>query len=131
MAKSLNGVDFKNFSIEHIMPETKNEKWAYIPDEGYQGLISSIGNLTLVSQPINAAMQNNAFEFKQEIYGNDPCPLTKSLASPIRTITKNTIFDKSISAFNYDPVPSKWDEPEISRRAESIVNLAEYVWFRK
>ena len=57
-----------NLSIEHIMPQTSTSYWEegwYIGEE-YTGLVNTIGNLTLVTNPDNSAAGNKDFETKRK-----------------------------------------------------------------
>jgi hypothetical protein len=129
LASSLDGADYSNYTIEHIMPQTKAAGWPNLPDDDYRNLVSSIGNLTLVDGSDNASLQNKSFNEKQKIYEKQSCRLTSSLAKQIQTGTTQTRFDRAILAFNYLQVPTKWDKEEIDRRTKSMVSLAEFIWF--
>jgi uncharacterized protein with ParB-like and HNH nuclease domain len=129
MASSLDGADYSNYTIEHIMPRTKTPSWPNLPDNEYKNLVSSFGNLTLVSDSDNASLQNKSFIDKQKIYAAQSCRLTSSIAKQIQTGTTQTRFDRAIQTFHYSPVPTKWDKEEIDRRTKSMVALAEFIWF--
>ncbi|MFS9605064.1 HNH endonuclease family protein, partial [Klebsiella pneumoniae] len=64
-------LDMSNLSIEHIMPQTSTSYWeekAGTSGEEYTGLVNTIGNLTLVTNPDNSAAGNKDFETKKKIF---------------------------------------------------------------
>lgn len=130
MAYVLDGSHHNSSTIEHVMPETTTKFWPKLPKDKYKDLVTSLGNLTLLTGPDNSSLKNKPFNEKQQVYENISCRLTNSLAKNINTGTNNTVFDKAIAAFNYAS-PSKWDEDEINKRTRHMINLAEYIWFNK
>lgn len=62
-------VNFSNLSIEHIMPQTRNDAWtrADISDEEYDNFKHRIGNLTLATERDNSAMGNKFFDYKRDV----------------------------------------------------------------
>ena len=130
LGESLDDIDHSGFTIEHIMPEEKSTGWKHVKEsaEEYQALVSSIGNLTLISQSGNSSLKNKDFDSKKQVYNNQTL-LTKTIVESVNTGTKNTKLDKAIKAFNYDPAGGTWNKREIQRRANALRNLAEYIWF--
>jgi len=55
-------------TLEHIMPQTKNEEWRKVTGEKYdqihENFLNNIGNLTLTAY--NSKYSNKSFKFKQE-----------------------------------------------------------------
>ena len=130
LGESLDDIDHSGFTIEHIMPEEKSTGWKHVKEsaEEYQALVSSIGNLTLISQSGNSSLKNKDFDSKKQVYNNQTL-LTKTIVESVNTGTKNTKLDKAIKVFNYDPAGGTWNKQEIQRRANALRNLAEYIWF--
>jgi hypothetical protein len=70
-----------------------------------RGLIHTIGNLTAVTQPLNAAMKNVSFN------------------------EKKGYFRESVLALNrYFETIMNWDEQAIQKRAETLFTIAVKVW---
>jgi uncharacterized protein with ParB-like and HNH nuclease domain len=128
MAAKLDGANYDNYTIEHILPETHNEGWIKLEEKEYNEYASMLGNLTLVAGSDNSSLKNRPFNDKVPIYAASPCRLTSSLAQKIVTGTKDTKYDKAIQAFNYNIVPTKWEQPEIIERQKAITRLAEFIW---
>lgn len=130
MAIRLDGANYSDYTIEHIMPQTKTSGSSNLNEDEYKNLVSSIGNMTLVHSSDNSSLKNKNFIEKQKIYSSQSCRFTSSLAKELQTGTNKTKFDRAIKIFNYSPIPTKWDQEEIDRRAKSMVNLAEHIWFK-
>ncbi len=123
-------VTFQLPSIEHVMPkewyahyelegeiiskeiidgwdifdnEEESAKWDKV--ELRNNLIHSIGNLTIVTMPLNATMRNASFKEKKEDLRNSIFFL-------------NRYFDNL----------ENWDEKEIDRRARWLFEKARYIW---
>jgi hypothetical protein len=123
-----------NISVEHIMPQQWTENYSlngesiskslntdlsyYLVNEEKEmyirleplirrrrSLIHSIGNLTVVTQPLNAAMKNAGFAQKKQY------------------------LRESVLALNryFDQIPD-WDEQAIEDRAESLFSHARTIW---
>ena len=130
MASSLDGNNYSSYTLEHIIPETRNDSWNHIPEEDYDKIVSKFGNLTLVQSSDNASLGGKSFNEKCGVYKTIPCRLTNSLACPLETGTNDTIYDKSIMKFDYrGSTDQEWDEDEIDRRTDSYIKLIEYIWF--
>jgi len=60
----------ERLTIEHMMPVWWNEdKWPLpsgISEEERNILVNTIGNLTLVTQPLNSSMSNSGWEVKRK-----------------------------------------------------------------
>jgi len=58
-----------NNTIEHILPQDKtNSGWSHIAETKHKELLHSIGNLCLLSPPLNSEASNKCFEDKKEVY---------------------------------------------------------------
>ncbi len=129
LGSALDGSIYDEYTIEHILPETPSGDGDDVNQETYAYLTARLGNLTLVSGNDNSALHNKPFYEKQKIYSGQPCRLTSSLANEMRTGTSNTKFDRAITAFSYDVVPTAWTAEEIERREDALVRLAMHVFF--
>lgn len=113
-------------SIEHILPQFWAEYWP-LPDgrkaprdlltgadkdmltaiAGRQGILHTLGNLTLITVPGNTAASNSAFEEKRKW------------------------LKKSLLALNLEIIDEKnqsWGEAEIQNRSRALANLAVEIW---
>ena len=72
ITKSRPDLSDKNLQIEHIMPQTLNDKWKSEfdsnADELHQQYVHNLGNLTLIRH--NQELGQKTFENKKEIYNN-------------------------------------------------------------
>jgi hypothetical protein len=106
-------------TIEHVMPQGfKAEEWPYPEHESVdkqeqesrrQTLLHSLGNLTLLTQPLNSEVSNGPFKIKRP-------EITKQ-----SLLILNSYFQK----FSDDDV---WDENTIIQRGEHLADLALRVW---
>ena len=112
------------YSIEHVLPQgTKiNEKQQIVMDQDWRQLwdawqvkdpehqfmstVHSIGNLTLLQNPVNSIASNNTFEKKKKIYGEN---------------TRLKLSDGIILA-------EKWTPEEITARSKMLLELAIARW---
>ena len=103
-----------NLTIEHVMPVGwKPEKWP-LPsgaDEGEaryrrNGLIHTVGNLTLTTQQLNSSMSNDAWEAKQQdLWAHATLLLNRDIVSK-----------------------GSWDEESIVDRSRWTANVVSQVW---
>ena len=105
-------IDFENtdLSIEHVLPQTLSEEWrghlaslGQDPDEVYQSLVHTLGNLTLTA--FNGTLSNNPFERKQQIYSGSHLELNRALTRQ-----------------------DAWGRDEILARADDLAAHAIAVW---
>ena len=105
-----------NLTIEHLMPMGwKTEEWplpsgADDGDARYRrnGLIHTVGNLTLTTQQLNSSMSNDAWEAKQQ-----------------------ELSAHATLLLNRDLVPNdSWDEESIVNRSRWTANVVSQVWPR-
>jgi uncharacterized protein with ParB-like and HNH nuclease domain/alkylated DNA nucleotide flippase Atl1 len=105
-------IDFENtgLSLEHILPQTLNEEWrthliglGQDPDEVYQSLVHTLGNLTLTA--FNGTLSNNPFERKRQIYSGSHLELNRALAEQ-----------------------NAWGRDEILARANELADHAIAIW---
>jgi len=72
LVKGSNKVDWENVdtgSIEHIYPQKPSGGWESF--SGYDGIENNLGNLLLLSQQLNASLNNDPFERKKEVYSEN------------------------------------------------------------
>ena len=103
-------VSAKDFTIEHIMPQTLSDEWQEELGENWiylhERYLHTIGNLTLTGY--NPELSNASFKEKQEITGG-------FRDSPLRL---NASLRKS----------ERWDENAIVKRAEILAEKACKIW---
>ena len=104
----------RNLTIEHIMPQKWNQDWA-LPDDvqdpdqagiDRDRIIHTIGNLTLVNQPLNSTMSNSGWN------------------------EKNAILRKHFNLFLNKGIVDEpeWNEERIEARARHLAQVAIKVW---
>ncbi|MCX5991387.1 MAG: DUF262 domain-containing protein [Chloroflexi bacterium] len=108
-----------NLTIEHIMPQKfKPEEWPYPEHQAAEkkemesrrwSSIHSLGNLTLLTQPLNSEVSNGPFRAKRA------------------EITKQSllILNSYFQQFSDDDV---WNETTIRTRSERLADLAVRLW---
>ena len=119
----------EGLSIEHIMPQAWHEHWslpsgekavnsefsseAHLSEKGTEEfdrrnrLINTIGNLTLVTQPLNSSLSNGSWDKKRGREG----------------------LGQSVLALNKELVEfSEWNEDKIVQRSEDFAKLVEKIW---
>lgn len=80
-------IPFNKLTLEHIMPETLSMKWKQylgLADEknvfDFQSeYLWKLGNLTLLSGPLNSQLQNDVFDNKVQSYANNQFRITRSI----------------------------------------------------
>ena len=122
---------FEDLTVDHILPRSWPENWplpngvsvqhrtvidavqhGHIPDDETRTLmydrqkaIDTLGNLTLVTPPLNSSMTNDGWQKKRKRLG-------KSLLALNREISLH----------------SQWDEQAIRTRAERLATIANSIW---
>lgn len=132
LAQSLDGGNYSSLTIEHIMPENKGTGWNHVKEEGteYKLLVNRLGNLTLLPKPVNSSLKNKSFKEKIEAYKTQNT-LTRAIVLPIsNTGTSNTVFDKSIKAYQPEATNS-WEVSRIEKRTSAMIRLANHIWYEK
>ncbi len=109
--------------IEHILPQTPSDEYK-AQFENYDELLYMLGNLTLLEQPINGAIQNNPYSDKVGAYAACSFYLTSSLhhLDEIGVNTAITRINKYLQSFDH------WDAETISKRQELLYNLSTEIW---
>ncbi len=102
----------RNLTIEHLMPQSWRENYPLadgIDEDEREGMIHTIGNLTLVNRPLNSAMSNAPWIGKrEELKKHSTLFLNKELVDDTRRMT--------------------WDEVAIEERARRLCKAAIKVW---
>lgn len=106
-----NKVDIKKVTVEHLMPQTLSEDWKnYLGGQSnaetiYNTYINNIGNLALLSRPMNSSNSNSLWENKITNLDDASFKLTNS-------ITQNQKWK------------AKWDDGSIKDRCKYITELS-------
>ena len=110
--------DTDSFTIEHIMPQSWQKHWP-LPLESYpdedkdsltdwrEGLIHTIGNLTLLTNKLNPALSDRNWETKK----------TKILAASKLNLNRSHFTDIE-----------EWNEEEIRERSRKLCQIAIRIW---
>lgn len=109
--------------IEHILPQTPQ---ADLKEQypNYEELLPMLGNLTLLEQPMNGAIQNSKYELKLPVYATSKIYLTSSLhhLDMVGINTAVTRINKQLISFDH------WDAETIRMRQEMLYNLSLDIW---
>ena len=107
-------------SIEHIFPQTPTPTWkkafADIGEEEYGYYGGSIGNLLLLSQSINSALQNDSFDDKKNPKSHD------SDGNSRRGYSKGSYSEMEVAKYD------KWGPEEIKERGLHLLAFMEERW---
>ena len=109
MAMPVAAFDWSKVQVEHIMPQSWKDHWK-LPGGGdtfaRDTALHQIGNLTLVSGPLNASISNGDWQIKREALGNHVhMRLTAKLAKV-----------------------ENWNEAAIADRSAALFELARVIW---
>jgi len=97
----------ETLSVEHILPKKPGAKWPpkVRSTEFLKEHISKIGNLTILTEPMNRDCESREFSYKKTIYKNSKYKLTRELCKI-----------------------SDWSESEIEKRQVELAELAVSIW---
>lgn len=108
----------RSLSIEHVMPQSWQEHWPLPPglapgehdaaEEARRARIHRLGNLTLTTLPLNAAMSNAAWRAKQ-----------KELNKRSKLL---------LNAYLVDEYPDAFDEHSIDERSHRLAERVLAIW---
>lgn len=106
----------KKYSLEHLMPKKWKKNWGDCekPDIRDHKLLT-LGNLTIITQSLNASIRDSNWEIKKEGRKNNGL---KAYSAGIETLTP------------YLKLPD-WNENEIDKRALDLYEKAILVWENK
>lgn len=98
----------KRPSVEHLLPRKWQEHWPVSDDsdalERRRQAVDNLGNLTLLTQPLNSKVSHGPWETKRE-----------------------AIFSHCALTLNRD-LPASWDEDAIAERCRRLVDAACAAW---
>jgi len=92
-------------NLEHVLPQNPSNTWNYINDEDKALCCKRIGNLALLTTPINTEAGNDSFAFKKPFYKQSEYLLTKNLTAY-----------------------QSWDKDSITKRQGELARLAIKAW---
>jgi hypothetical protein len=92
-------------NLEHVLPQNPSNLWNYISDEDKALYCKRIGNLALLTTPINTQAGNDSFAFKKQFYAQSDYLLTKNLTA-------------------YE----SWDKDSIASRQTMLAGIAVKAW---
>jgi hypothetical protein len=97
----------ESLSVEHILPRRPGPKWPsrMKSDEYLKQHLAKIGNLTILTEPMNRECESREFAFKKTIYRNSAFKISQELDSI-----------------------SEWTETEIENRQVQLADLAAATW---
>lgn len=100
--------DFESatYNLEHILPESPSEAWAYIDETKQDRLIYRIGNMTPMETSRNRDIGNGSYASKRSIYEQSCFQITRAVAEHYET----------------------WDEQKIDSRQKQLANIAAGIW---
>jgi hypothetical protein len=118
--KTARNIEASDKSIEHIFPQTTTHEWdaAFAGDhEEYErikeGLLNTIGNLTLVLPDENSGLRNYILSKKVAMYGKFEYAMTRAIPDFVNTL---------------EPLPTRWGRREMHKRAEQLAVRALEIW---
>lgn len=97
----------ETLSVEHILPKKPGSKWPLKMHETefLKEHLSKIGNLTILTEPMNRQAESREFSFKKTIYEDSKYKLTENLCQY-----------------------TNWTEIEIEKRQAGLSDIAASVW---
>lgn len=122
---SLDDYTKSSIDIEHIMPKTCDNKAEYgMTDEDFDIYINRLGNLTLLENPINRAIQNDNYANKSEVYRQSKFYLTSSISELVNQ-GQNTAINRTNQILTSW---QKWTKDSIEERQKMLYSLSERIW---
>lgn len=105
------------YSLEHLMPKKWENHWGNLPKEqdkiNRNRKLLTLGNLTIITASLNSSIRDGNWNVKKN--GKPNKPGLNQYASGLDTLS------------HYLPLP-KWDETEISKRADFLFDKALLTW---
>ncbi len=110
----------ERLTIEHMMPVWRNEdNWPLpegISEEERDILVDTIGNLTLVTQPLNSSMSNSGWEVKRKALQKYSLLMLNKELSEQTSWSEADIKDRS--CWMYKRISERWPGPESQKWGE-------------
>ncbi|MCD8309349.1 MAG: HNH endonuclease family protein [Clostridia bacterium] len=108
---------FNGYSLEHLMPKKWKNNWTGCQTdeqiEERNAIILTLGNLSIITQSLNASIRDSAWKIKKQGKNNKPGLI--ACASGIVTLQ---------NALNTE----QWNEEEIYKRADYLCDKAVLLW---
>ncbi len=83
-------------NLEHIAPKTLSDEWEKDSGDDIEEYVHHIGNLTLISTPINCSIKNKRFIEKKKIYTDSNIKMTRDIGNLKTNVwTKDNIIERS------------------------------------
>lgn len=97
----------ESLTVEHILPRRPSPKWPtrVRSDEFLKQHLTKVGNLTILTEPMNQECESREFAFKQTLYKDSKFKITTELCSV-----------------------SDWTEKEIEDRQAWLADIAATIW---
>ncbi len=97
----------ETLSVEHVLPKRPGPKWPspMRKNEYLKENINKLGNLTILTEPMNRDCESNEFVFKKTIYRDSKFMITQKLCSV-----------------------SDWTQEEIDKRQAELADIAARTW---
>ena len=97
----------ESLSVEHVLPKRPGSKWPsrMRSDEYLKEHLNKIGNLTILTEPMNRECESREFTFKKTLYQDSKFKITQDLCST---------FD--------------WTETDIDKRQAALADIAAKTW---
>jgi hypothetical protein len=97
----------ESLSVEHVLPKRPDPKWPSVmrKDEYLKENLNKLGNLTILTEPMNRDCESREFEFKKTIYRDSKFKITQELCSV-----------------------SDWTQEEIDKRQVALADIAARTW---
>jgi len=94
-------------TVEHILPKRPSSKWPQTmrKEDHLREYLNKIGNLTILTEPMNRGCESREFVFKKNIYKESKFKMTQELSSL-----------------------NEWTQDEIQNRQSSLADIAAKTW---
>lgn len=123
LAEPVVSYDFSKLQVEHILPQSWEAEWsppkAPLTHEQRQLKLHGIGNLTLVSGPLNAKLSNAAWTYPAD---NDGV-VSKGKRDAVDEFSFLSLNKRLVSSY-----PDSWDERGMLARAAELYQVAIKLW---
>lgn len=106
--KYRNDIDFESdiYTVEHILPESADERWGDFSFDAINRSVYRIGNLTLLEKKLNREIGILPYDEKSKWFLQSNCQLTKNLPDSYET----------------------WNEDKLAARQRDLARAAKSIW---